>query len=66
MGKKSHNGRTNKADIVQSKACIVSAFFRIYTVASHNVETSCFLKARQLFFFSLKAASENIFDTAKP
>jgi hypothetical protein len=65
MGRKSHNGRTNKADIVQSKACIVSAFFCIYTVAKHNVGTSGFKKERQLSFFSLKAASENIFDTAK-
>ena len=51
MGRKSHNGRTNKADIVQSKACIVSAFFRIYTVAKHNIGTSG-LKKQDSFPFS--------------
>ncbi|PDP58453.1 hypothetical protein CLI71_11345 [Prevotella intermedia] len=66
MGRKSHNGRTNKADIVQNKACIVSAFFRIYTVASHNVGTSGFKKKDSFPFSRLKQLSENIFDTAKP
>ncbi len=54
MGRKSHNGRTNKADIVQSKACIVSAFFCIYTVANYNVGTSGFKKQDSFPFSRLK------------
>jgi len=66
MGRNSHKGRTNKADIVQSKTCMVSAFFRIYTIANQNIGTGSFEKEGLASFFSFKAIVQNIFDTAKP